>query len=607
MATKAASAYPSPGAGRTFQAPAGVEWASAFVDAERCQADILVFAGAATGAADAALRSVAAGTSKTFPLPSPCTAVTFLIPGDAPKPAAGDTVYWGASTAAMTATTTQTAVAVTSMPTVTAEISGTANTVQLAQGTQVAISGTVQVTGTVSVGNQPTVTAVISGSGNTVSLASGTTVAISGTVTIAGSVSITNSPTINIGSGNTVTLASGTTVSISGTVTVEFGSAQAVTVDTSGGPVDMNISARAPTLNIAANSLTLLGTAQVSVSDLAAGGTVSFPGITGGAIGVYDGVVILVVSEESLIASYAVENNGATLSSGATVPDVGSQSYGYAFCDGDYGFELPAISYAGSYGAGSILRMFDKGLMSFNGIELNLKNTSSSSISADTVSVWVYAHKAQVDNPQDSPVQSQASDGSFQSLQGSNGGSETGTQVSVSLGNTTGSGTLNPTADGSVLPSGDYITSLVVALSGGDTSSTIWATLTLTLASPDSSYTVTSTASSLVVQLYLGSQIIASSSANVPAESFTPGSSGPYTQTYTTTVQLQPAAEFRFGDGVSFGGLSLGAFLTSAITVATNNSAMPADTQTAQIALTWSSCYALLKAVNPPANVNVVG
>ena len=295
---------------------------------------------------------------------------------------------------------------VTNTPSVT--ISGTGNTVQLASGTAVGISGTVTVEGSVDIANTPAVT--ISGSGNTVQLAAGTAVGISGTVTVEGSVDIANSPTVNIsGTGNTVRLETGTTVNIGGTATVEW---------TTEGPVSVTNDV------IPSNDFMLLSEISYAITNWANGATAEFYGNTG----TYPATIIQGTKTLAEIDGYFIvmQSSGeyGYASGGYISPSVSSLSLGSAFKyfnQSNQTFVQPAMDYSGgALGCGCIgsgPQFFDKPVAAET-LNFTLTNNTGATIASDTLTVWVFGHKAQVSNPTTNPVAQQPSSGAFATLFG---------------------------------------------------------------------------------------------------------------------------------------------------------------------------------------------
>ena len=290
--------------------------------------------------------------------------------------------------------------------TVSATISG--GTVSLSAGTSVGVTGTVDVSGSVDVTNTPSVT--ISGTGNTVQLASGTAVGISGTVTVEGSVDIANSPTVNIsGTGNTVRLETGTTVNIGGTATVEW---------TTEGPVSVTNDV------IPSNDFMLLSEISYAITNWANGATAEFYGNTG----TYPATIIQGTKTLAEIDGYFIvmQSSGeyGYASGGYISPSVSSLSLGSAFKyfnQSNQTFVQPAMDYSGgALGCGCIgsgPQFFDKPVAAET-LNFTLTNNTGATIASDTLTVWVFGHKAQVSNPTTNPVAQQPSSGAFATLFG---------------------------------------------------------------------------------------------------------------------------------------------------------------------------------------------
>ena len=329
-------------------------------------------------------------------------------------------------------------------PTLTVNISGSGNTVQLQAGTTVGITGTVAVSGTVNIGTAPTLTVAISSAGNTVSLASGTTVSISGSVTVTGTVNIGTAPTLTVnisGSGNTVQLQAGTTVnigSVTGTVTVAFSGTQNVavtsgTVNATLTGSNVTIDTKETALQININNLVLLSQAQVTVTNLANGGSFLVVGDINNTynyplqqMGLYDGFVFVVYTAQ-----------GYAYSGPASVSAVISSAYpaipaGYAITTPPSWTSAPTLSWAGGGDVGYATWLSSVAIPALFA-NFVLTNNTGATIANDTVTGLVFGIKAQVSvsntvqsniaNTTGAPGYVQASAGSFDTISGTNAGS----------------------------------------------------------------------------------------------------------------------------------------------------------------------------------------
>lgn len=336
--------------------------------------------------------------------------------------------------------------------TISATISG--GTVSLAAGTSVGINGTVTVQGTVNIGTAPTITVQISGTGNTVALAGGTQVGIAGNVTVQGTVNIGTAPTLSVsisGSGNTVNLAAGTVVNIGGTATVQW---------TSTGPVSIK------DLVLNSTDMALLSVAQVPVT-IGVGGTFVISGDTNNTgwyplsqAGYYDGLFILLLSQNFLVGTYPYEiANVDTFITAATYGHLSAYAVttpnGNAVSGWAATFPVSPQTIGGQNPPTSGV-FYVLAVKPFCAAFANVTVRATANVVGDTVTAWIFGLKAQTLNPQNSPAQIQAASGSFDTLQGTNGGNGgTGSSVEsitlISSGNyikslTFGGGTFSASA-----------------------------------------------------------------------------------------------------------------------------------------------------------------
>jgi hypothetical protein len=168
----------------------------------------------------------------------------------------------------VTVTFTNTTIAVTGTVNIgnspTVSISSSGNTVQVSNTVTVTFTNTtIAVTGTVNIGNNPTV--LISGSGNTVQVSNTVTVTVSGTVNISGSVSI-SSGSVNIGTVTGTVNITGTSTEIGlvgGTVASE--SSVSVPNNTLTTIITINGSGRVLSLTVVCNSTTTTGQINILI------------------------------------------------------------------------------------------------------------------------------------------------------------------------------------------------------------------------------------------------------------------------------------------------------------------------------------------------------
>ena len=381
------------------------------------------------------------------------------------------------------------------------------------------------------------------------------TATISGTVGVQG---VTGGVAVGVTVGNTVNVAvqnstlnvavvsASTTLNVSiqnSQLSVTFPSAQEVNITEA-----ITLPANVTNDMLAENSLVFLGTSTTTITNLAAGASVAATSFTQGSLGLYDGVIILVYSAQSLIANYKLVSDGFTVGQGANVPSL----YGYVFANGTTP-ALPGIYSAGSANSGSIIALFADPV-SYNGLEFSIENTSSATISSDTVTCYLYGIKAQVSNPQSNPVQSQAASGSFDTLLSSGGSTQVFTPPS-------GGGAYSASA--TIFSSGNYVASLNLG------------TISLTY-QVDSGDTCTFT-----LTLYNGSDPIAAVS-----QTFTPTST-------TVEVLSIPATAFNFGHGIANNGISITGTLSSTVSGG-------------DMSLSWNTSWGLSRSTTPPQTVTVV-
>ena len=301
-----------------------------------------------------------------------------------------------------------------------------------------------QVAGTVNIGTMPNVTVEISGAGNTVSLASGTTVSISGSVTVTGTVNIGTAPTLTVnisGSGNTVQLQAGTTVnigSVTGTVTVAFSGTQNVavtsgTVNATLTGSNVTIDTKETALQININNLVLLSQAQVTVTNLANGGSFVVVGDINNTynyplqqMGLYDGFVFVVYTAQGYAYSGPTSVSAVISSAYPAIPA------GYAITTPPSWTSAPTLSWAGGGDVGYATWLSSVAIPALFA-NFVLTNNTGATIANDTVTGLVFGIKAQVSvsntvqsniaNTTGAPGYVQASAGSFDTISGTNAGS----------------------------------------------------------------------------------------------------------------------------------------------------------------------------------------
>ena len=245
-----------------------------------------------------------------------------------------------------------------------------------------------------SVSNTPNVVIDTSGGAvaisGTVSLASGTAVGVSGTATVAGSVSVTNTVTTTIDT-------SGGPVDVSGSVT--FPSAQEVTL-ASTGPVDVQ------NLVLSNTNAVYFGKFTYTVTNLAAGSSVTFYPENQNAIGTYDGFLFIVQTETQASNSYIPAlANAAAIDLGY----LGGTGYGRSP-------NVAVASAISNWSQDTYWQLYYQAMLTnpytCDNTGINLTNNTGATIS-DTINIWVWGLKAQITNPVANPAQMQPAVGEF--------------------------------------------------------------------------------------------------------------------------------------------------------------------------------------------------
>ena len=241
-------------------------------------------------------------------------------------------------------------------------------------------------------------------------------------------VDINTMPTVNINGPITVEGVSGGTaigvqvqnnITINGTVTVQFPSAQEVTLAATG-PVDIQ------NLLLSDNNLVFLYELQGTIASFASGASISSGGdglssvtfkVGQSQIGLFDGYFILLLSAKATYTAGSVGQIG--INNGGQMTDFNSyQVFGAGTVIGD---QNPQNN--GPAGYGMIGPIFLSSPAVFNLVKHNVTNNTGATVTDDTLTFWVFGIKAQVSNPVENPVQQQAASGEYDSLVGTNGGS----------------------------------------------------------------------------------------------------------------------------------------------------------------------------------------
>ena len=222
-------------------------------------------------------------------------------------------------------------------------------------------------------------------------------------------------------------------------------------------------------------------------------------------------------------------------------------------------------------------------------INVGLVN-SSGAIASDTVRVWVFAHKAQISNPQTNPVQSQAASGSWDTANYTNGGTQNGPTETYSIAASSMLTQTYPAQTVGVIASGNYMSTLYVGAIEGSLQASVTLTITCT-----NGLDLTITGGSLYLQLFNGSQLLALNRTT------TKNSTGATSFSFTTTLSLP--SEFQFGRGVANNGINL---VASPDSIEVNNASGQIADITMALSITWNPMWTAQGSTNPPANVNVV-
>ena len=246
-------------------------------------------------------------------------------------------------------------------------------------------------------------------------------------------------------------------------------------------------------------------------------------------------------------------------------------------------------------------------------INVGLVNSSGATIASDTVRVWVFAHRAQISNPQTNPVQSQAASGAYGTTAYTNGGNYTNSNSVAEAPSTDNSITapLSVITSQTIIASGNYFSSLTAGEVNGSAQCSATLTLTLTNGTYDASGTynsvrLSSSSASLFLQLYNGSQLLAQYSVSVPALSNT-GGTGSVSQQTTVTLAL---GEFTFPLGTQNNGIVLQASL-DALEITFDNiggNTSPTGTPVASVSLEifWNPMWEMQSSQTPQQIVTVV-
>lgn len=237
-------------------------------------------------------------------------------------------------------------------------------------------------------------------------------------VSVGNTVQVQNAPGTNL---EVVVNTSGGAVTVqqNGTFNVQFLSAQEIQW-TSTGPVSVQDTF------VPDNSLVFLGSYVFNVSNLVNGGAMYGGTVNVGSIGLYDGLVYLVNTAnnwgDGVGAAYSLGSNGLTIASNKNV-----NPYGYVFAKGTVP-AYPAIYGSGSGTSGSLGPVYFPAPICFSGDEPVLTNISGGTIASDTVTVYLFGIKAQVTvyntvatnatvtNTTGSPANTQPAQGSYDSL-----------------------------------------------------------------------------------------------------------------------------------------------------------------------------------------------
>ena len=423
-------------------------------------------------------------------------------------------------------------------------------TQQVAVANSVTISVTQSGSWNVSINNQPTVN--VNGPVSVQGITGGTAIGVSISSSVAlnvqqsgtWTVDINTMPTVNINGPITVEGVSGGTaigvqvqndVTINGTVTVQFPSAQEVTLAATG-PVNVTNDV------LANNSAVYLGESTLSIN-LAAGAGVNFWPQNTNATGLYDGILLCLQTAKDGASTYTIlPADGGSLNGSIQVP-TGGGAGGY-FRQAATTVRLVGPSWTSdTYYQWQGLYLFDSPQGANNIGPFQLVNATGSTLT-DTVWVFAWAIKAQVSNPQGNPVQNLAASGTYDTLSGTNGGTDT---QSVP-----GKGSMTV----SLIASGGYAKQLVVA---GP----------FTISPSVSGETGTAA-------LYVGGQQVAFTSLVT-------------TSGYATWQPTIPP----FSDGVSNGGVSI-------VVTDTGNNSMNWTVE-------WQGVYLVTSSTTPPQEVTQVG
>ena len=380
-------------------------------------------------------------------------------------------------------------------------------TQQVAVANSVTISVTQSGSWNVSINNQPTVN--VNGPVSVQGVSGGTAIGVSISSSVAlnvqqsgtWTVDINTMPTVNINGPITVEGVSGGTaigvqvqndVTINGTVTVQFPSAQEVTLAATG-PVSVT------DLVLNTSDLALLTVSEVTIGSVGSGYAFTVAGDTDNTgaypvkqFGYYDGIVLLVCSQNGTINNFAYDVRGVdTLVTPLTFPTMITYAVTTPAGNSQAGWAVTFPMTANVQGGNSppiTGTFYLLAIKPFAAAFCNVYLQTNQAVAGDTVQVWTFGIKAQTMNPTENPVQQQAASGEYAALEYTNGGSGAG-----------------PTGQ-----SGSSSTTLTLLNSGGYAASLNWNAMSYT-ATVDAGTGVTAAFS---LTLYFGGAMIATVSGN---------------------------------------------------------------------------------------------